>query len=202
MKAKIYLILVLIILGINTNLFAHPNSILNYRLFFKFDNNKVTDIGESWIFDKVTSQILISKYNIKSTGKLRKKDSIKIGEKLMEELSSARNFTYILVDEKDLGKIKTSGFNIEIDDGIFSIAFNNHLPSPIDVTKNTLIVEIKDVDFTIITNLVEKNPIILLGASKENCKIDTKLIYPNFKDFYDVSMITPYNQVKLKCEDR
>lgn len=163
--------IIFLVLGSLLNLSAHPNVTINYRIFLKFKGLFVTDVGESWTFDKTTSKELMEKYNLKDSP-LDKTNSALVGKKVMDGLEELRYFTYISVDGRDLGKLKASGFKAQITDGTISVAFNNQLNSPLDLTKKHLSIQIKDMDELVITNLVEKNPVILIGANKKDCRID------------------------------
>ena len=204
LKTFLYLISIVIFLGFSKNLYAHNNTMISYRIFFKFDGKNLTDIGESWTLDIITSQELLLKYNLSENKKLNKKDSIKIAKDIMQDLYELRYFTYIKVDNKDLGVIKASGFKAQLTNGNLTIAFNNHLPSPIDMSKKNLSVEVKDVEDVIITDLAEKKPVLLLGAPKDFCKIDIKENWD--KNSFDksdtdiVSVAIPPKQINLICK--
>jgi len=204
-KLKAFFIFgMVLIFTLSKNLEAHTDVIINYRIFFKFNNLKVTDIGENWAFDKITSEELIKKYKLEKKTTLNKKESTSIGQKIMEDLWEVRYFTYISVNHQDIGRIKASGFKAQINEGILSVAFNNHLPKVVDVTKENLKIEVKDVDSLIKTKLVEKQPVLLIGTSKEDCKINIKEKRQRVNKFIEedpfMDLLYQEKEISVKCK--
>lgn len=194
-------------LAFGMSLSAHPNTTIDYRIFFKFDGLKVTDIGESWTFDETTSQELMRKYDLDKKITLSKKEAVDIGKKLMESLFEVRYFTYISVDGRDLGKIEASGFKARITKGIVSVAFNSPLPSPVDVTKSDLRVRVEDIDYTVTIKPSQKKPVLLIGAPKERCKVTIKEKRPLggiffSPDLYEMDMFVPPKEIGVNCKDK
>lgn len=169
---KLILVVISMLLFLTKDLLAHQGTTINYRIFLKFDDLKITDVGESWSFDELTSKSLLKKYKLNDNTVLDQKESIAIGNRVMKGLENVRYFTYILENGKDLGKLKASGFKAKIKDGILSVAFNTPLPTAVDVSKKTLSIQVKDEDYVVETKLLSKKPVILLGISSKNCNID------------------------------
>jgi ABC-type uncharacterized transport system substrate-binding protein len=186
--------------------YAHPNVMIEYRIFFKFDKYSVTDVTQSWVLDKTTSKELMQKYHIDQNLKLDKKQSHKLAKKIMEGLYELRYFTYIYINDNDIGKIKASNIKAQIKNGVISLAFNNHLPRAVDVRKDKLSVEVKDPDSSVITVLAEKKPTILIGAPSDTCKTKIKqksnpMNNSMFKqDMFSTAMLFPLKKVVLYCE--
>lgn len=170
-RFKLLILVSLVLLCFINPLLAHQGTTINYRIFFKFDGFNVTGVGESWTFDELTSKILLEQHKQKENAVLNKEESVRLGNKIMEGLENVRYFTYILVDGEDLGLLKASGFKAKINGGILTVAFNNQLPTPVNVSKKTLSVEVKDIDYTIETKILPKKPVVLLGISEKSCNI-------------------------------
>lgn len=204
-KSHWILLGIVLLLSLCTSVSAHPNTMLAYRIFFKFEGLKVTDVGENWTFDDITSQELIKKYDLDKNTPLNKKKSIEIGNKIMDDLYEDRYFTYIFVNGHDLGKIRASGFKAQITKGILSVAFNTHLPSAIDVVKKNLSVQVMDIDYTVITMIARKKPVILIGAPKGSCKVNIDerrhkgFAVPN--DPYGLGLLAPQKWIGVKCKN-
>lgn len=187
------------------NIYAHPNVMLEYRIFFKLDNYQVKSIGESWVFDKITSKELMQKYKIKDS-KLNKKQSTELAKKIMEGLYDVRYFTYISVDSEDIGRVKASNFKAQIKDKTLSIAFNINLPNPINLKANNLSVEVKDPDASVTTVLAHKKPVILIGTEKNSCQISIKQKNNPMKDIlskkdiFMTAMAFPLKKVTISCK--
>lgn len=191
----------LAILLFYTSLFAHPETTINYRIFFKFSGDKVTDIGESWTFDKTTSSDLLKMYNLNPNATLSKKTSLKVGKEILSGVAEDRYFTYIFKGKKDIGKVKASGFKAQVTKGLVSVAFTNRLPSPIDAYKNTINIQVKDETEGIRTVPLKKSPVILLGTTKKNCKIDVEDISDSL-GFQEPSSDAPFllHNISIKCK--
>ena len=171
-KLKTLIPLILMISCFTSSLVAHQGTTINYRIFFKFDAFNIIGVGESWTFDELTSKMLLEKYKVKENTILNKKESIDLGNKIMDGLENVRYFTYIYVNGKDLGVLEASNFKAKIDGSILTVAFNNQLSTAVDVSKKTLSVQVKDIDYTIETKLLPKKPVVLLGIPEENCNIN------------------------------
>lgn len=193
------------ILVFSSTLFAHDGTTIYYRIFFKFNGFCITDIGESWTFDERTSRGLMRIYDIEKNSTLDKNSSIQIGTKIMKGVSVARYFTYIFLDGKDLGKIDATKFKAQTTNNIVSIAFNNHLPNPIDTRKANLSILVEDKTKTLEMKLVEKNPAVLIGAPKKSCKIDIKNKTSNndisTMEKYSMGMSVLQKVVYISCKD-
>lgn len=188
---------ILLLLIFSVTLFAHPNPTIYYRIFFKFDGIKVTDIGESWTFDKETSEELLKMYGLKKGVSLDKKKSAKVGEEIMKGVAVDRYFTYISKDRRDLGEVEATNFKAEVTKDLVSVVFINRLPSPIDVSKSTLSMQVKDPTEGIKTKLLEKNPVVLMGKAKNECDIKMRDI-ANTQDFRATSPLIQ-KEISLKC---
>lgn len=205
-KFSIFAMAFILLFSSSKDLMAHAGTTINYRIFFKFNGSEITDVGESWSFDEMTSEMLFSKYKLEKDTTLDKKESIELGKMIMEELSGLRYFTYISVDGKDLGEIKASGFKAKIKGNVLSVAFNNPLPLPVDVSKKTLSIEVKDIDATIETKLLPNKPVVLLGMDSKNCNIDIKdspftggFFTP--EELFNMDIIPP-KQIEINCKNR
>jgi len=194
-------IIVILILSFKENGLAHPNTIINYRIFFKFDGYKVTDIGQSWSFDKITSYQLMLEYDIAKKNKLNEKESKAIAKKIIQGLWEVRYFTYISVNNQDSGRLKTSGFKAQINGDILTLAFNTHLSLPVDARRKHLSVEIKDPDLTIITSIAQKKPAILIGKPKGcSVNIKEKKLEGLAKEYYSFGMFVSQKEVSVSCD--
>jgi len=206
LKNSFFFILFSFIFVFSKNVYAHENVMFEYRVFFKFDNFNVTDIGESWTFDKITSAELIEEYNVDTKIKLNEKQSRALGKRIVEHLLEVRYFTYISVNNIDIGSVKASNFKAQIKNEIISLAFANHLPSPVNVKKDTLSIEVKDPDLSVITVLSQKKPVIFIGASKDMCQISiTQAKDPSEnifskEDILNDDLIFPSKKVSIICK--
>lgn len=115
MVSKIILIGFFLI-SFTKELLAHPETMVNYRMFFNMKNSVITDIGQSWTFDKITSELLLIRYSPSEEDFESKKDEI--SKNILEGLSELHYFTYISVDGNIIDKIKPSGFKAKIKDGL------------------------------------------------------------------------------------
>lgn len=174
---------------------AHPSTSLNYRLLFTFEGSRITDIGESWTFDPLFSQELLSDYDKDGDGAFDQSETKIMGRDILANLSRSHYLTYITVDGRDLDAFVPFGFRARNSDGIVTIAFSNHLMAPLEASGSTIAVQVKDPGYVVLTAPAQNEPVILRGVTMDMCAVR---ILNSPAEAYTHGMITT-QQVDLTC---
>ena len=85
-------------------LFAHPHTFLDVYTDVKSKNSKVEKITFKWVFDDMTSQLLIMEFDQNMDGKIDKEEVEFIKSNYFDSLNKYNYYTYL----KILNKIQTT----------------------------------------------------------------------------------------------
>ena len=110
MKKLLYLIAILPII-----LFAHPHTFLDVYTDVKSKNNQVETITFKWVFDDMTSQLLIMEFDLNMDGSIDKEEVEYIKTNYFDSLIQYNYYTNLKILNK-IQKIKPKNFTSYIED--------------------------------------------------------------------------------------
>jgi len=97
------------ILGLNVLLFAHPHTFLDVYADITSTKNKIKTITFQWVFDDMTSQLLIMEFDQNGDGKLGKEEQEYVKINYFDYLDEFNYYTNLKLKNKPQ-KIKPQNF--------------------------------------------------------------------------------------------
>lgn len=112
MKKLLFLILLLPVI-----IFGHPHVFANVLLDIKVVDDKIDSTKISWVFDDMTSQMLLMDYDKDKDGKFSKEESLRFKTDTFDKLKEYGYYTHIKIDGKkiDIEKYIDDFFLIFVD---------------------------------------------------------------------------------------
>jgi ABC-type uncharacterized transport system substrate-binding protein len=138
---------------------AHPDIRIESRVIFLFSGAQVTGLEESWTFDPGYSKSLLADYDSDGDGTISGTESRAMAKSILPNLAEFRYFTYVWVDGGDLGTLAPRDFVATARAGRVTFTFVVDLPSPVDLRRQALKLEINDRDYYAEIRLAEKDPL-------------------------------------------
>lgn len=149
---------------------AHSNITMAYRVIFNFENDVVRKISEFWTFDDLFSDEMLTRYDVDHDGKFNERENRRMGDEILDNLSSYGYLTYVTAGGQDIGTLFPEGFRATTHGGVVTFAFVLRLPTPVDPRRTPLTLEIRDPDFAVTAFPAAKNPVMLQGAEGGRCR--------------------------------
>jgi ABC-type uncharacterized transport system substrate-binding protein len=165
---KILLFVVLVI----TNIFAHPHTFIDVYPTIEVKNNKTIRIHFKWMLDEMTSSMLIMEFDQNGDGKIDKKENSFVYDSYFITLRDYNFYTDIKVD----GKIKTfpkpKNFKATIEKNKICYSF--------DIEKNyntkNLKFDFGDEDF-FVAMILKKEFVKVTGAKNKVIELDNDFYF-------------------------
>lgn len=148
---------------------AHPHVFVDNRLTFILVDGKIAGFRTDWRFDEIFTEDLLSQFDADGDKQFSKSESTEVRDNTLPNLGAFRYFTYIYLNQRDLGEMAPSDFIADVVDGAVRFQLTYNLPTPIDPHKDQLAVSIYDREYYVEVLLSEKEVPKLEGIGADAC---------------------------------
>jgi ABC-type uncharacterized transport system substrate-binding protein len=169
---------------------AHPHVFIDNRLTFSFADGKVISFQTDWRFDEIFTEDLLNQFDVDGDKQFSAAESDRVKEGTLPNLAAFRYFTYIYLDDSDLGEMAPSGFVADVVDGAVRFRLTYQLPHPIDPHKEKLAVSIYDHEYYVEVLLAEKAPATIEGNGTCQAQVADDPTHAYFGGFVVPQLVT------------
>jgi ABC-type uncharacterized transport system substrate-binding protein len=148
---------------------AHPHVFIENRLTFSFAEGKVVGFTTDWRFDEIFTEDLLGQFDSDGDKQFSKAESVEVRDGTLPNLAAFRYFTYIYLDQHDLGEMAPADFVADVVDGAARFQLTYKLPEPVDPHQHKLAVSIYDHEYYVEVLMAEKEPVRIEGQGTEGC---------------------------------
>lgn len=142
---KIYIFIVLVITTLT--LTAHPHLFAGVDLDFKMINSDSLKICQKWVFDDMTSLIILEDYDMNENGEFDADEISNIEDNVVEGLKDYNFYTDLTLNDRIIYIDEIYDFNVVSDDIYVYYEFNIKIPVSVKEEKQVVKISVYDKEF-------------------------------------------------------
>lgn len=179
-----------------SSLFAHPHLFAGVDLTFDFSKQDSLRITEKWMFDDMTSLLILEDYDLDGDEEFSSEESNALGRSVLPGLSEYNYYNDLTIDNQDIIITKIDSFAVKTSDIFVYYQFEIVVPFKDSLEENKINISVYDKEFYTKFFMNVHKGVFFEGA--DNYDIDIKAEENKSKTFYYGQV----NPVELKLNVR
>lgn len=141
------IVIIVLLLATKAILFAHPHLFAGVDIDYDVTLNDTLVITQRWMFDDLTSMIILEDYDLNSDDEINAEELAEIKASVIPGIKEKNFYTDLAINDKMVIVDKIYNFSVGSDDIYVYYKFDMKVPFKFDVAENTVKVNIYDRDF-------------------------------------------------------
>lgn len=163
---------------------AHPHVWIENRSDLVLDEaGRIVAINVEWKFDEMYSLVAVEGLDANSDGIYQADEIQSLAQENIEALKEYDYFVYAKVNGEKISYGEVTEYGNLFSGGVLTLYFRVPLASPVDPTKAEFTFSIYDPSYYIAIDLVEPDPVEIVGTLAPSCRIEIGKSVAEAQDF-------------------